>query len=97
MAIAANSRYVTNTLLTVDVDGTSIQVILPNNPVATTISYMTHIVAAHETVDNLAFQYYGDPTQWWVIANANPSIIDWNTALAPGTTIRIPVSASTSS
>ena len=93
MTIAANSRYATNSLLTVDVDGTSIQVILPNPPTATTFNYMTYIVNAADTIDNLAFQFYGDPTQWWVIANANPSIIDWNAGLVPGTTLLIPVAS----
>jgi hypothetical protein len=31
-----------------------------------------HLVADGDRLDLLAFKYYGDPEQWWLIADANP-------------------------
>jgi hypothetical protein len=31
-----------------------------------------HTVSSHERLDLLAYKYYGDPTRWWQIADANP-------------------------
>lgn len=88
--IFSNSRYASNTVITVDVDGASRQVILPAIPSTTTFSYINHIYSGAETIDGLAYQYFGDATQWWQIADINPAIMDWNN-ITPGTTIRIPV------
>jgi len=41
--------------------------------------------------DNLAFQFYQDPTLWWIISIANPNLVDFGSLFIPiGTTIRIP-------
>lgn len=89
MAIAANSRYASSDIVTFDVDGNSRQVIMPTAPTVSTFSYLAHVYSADETIDGLAYTYFGDATQWWQIANVNPEIMDWNN-LVPGTTIRIP-------
>jgi phage tail protein X len=40
--------------------------------------------------DNLAFQYYGDPTLWWAISSANPNLPQ-NSYFPPvGIQLRIP-------
>jgi Phage Tail Protein X len=88
--ISSNSRYADDVVTTVDVSGGSRQVILLNPPVASTFNYTAHVVSGAETIDGLAYAYFGDATQWWQIADINPEILDWNN-LTPGTTIRIPV------
>jgi len=41
--------------------------------------------------ESLAFQFYGDVTLWWVIAIANPNIVDFSSIFLPiGSQIRIP-------
>lgn len=95
MTIAANSRYVNNTIVTLAVNGADRQVIAMNEPQVTTFQYIAHTYSADETIDNIAFTYLGDPTQWWQIADANPEVMDWNN-LTPGSILRIPVGAMTS-
>ena len=50
-----------------------------------------HVIATEgDRLDNLAFQFYGDPSLWWYIAKAN----DLNSINIPaGTSLRIPASA----
>jgi hypothetical protein len=41
--------------------------------------------------ESLAFQFYGDVTLWWIIAIANPNIVDFASIFLPiGSQIRIP-------
>tara|TARA_R110002020_G_scaffold225036_2_gene435042 strand:- start:2296 stop:2619 length:324 start_codon:yes stop_codon:yes gene_type:complete len=41
--------------------------------------------------DNIAFQFYGDTTLWWIISTANPNIAVFNSIFIPvGSQIRIP-------
>lgn len=91
MPISANSRYASSQIIALDRDGQVINVIVGGQQQALTISYVSHMVTDQDRLDNLANQYYGDPTAWWVIANANADTagIDW-TALVPGTIIRVP-------
>lgn len=42
-----------------------------------------------DRVDSLGRFFYGDDTKWWLIADANPQILDW-TFIPPGTILRIP-------
>lgn len=88
--ISANSRYASDQIVSVDRDGQVINVIVLSQPVAQTISYVSHMVTDNDRLDNLANQYYGDPTQWWIIANANPQLNPNFMKLTPGTVIRIP-------
>lgn len=39
--------------------------------------------------DNLAFRFYGNPAQWYVLANANGGL-NGSIFIKPGTKIRIP-------
>jgi hypothetical protein len=46
-----------------------------------------------DRLDNLAFEYYGDATKWFIIANAN-YLGKGTLSIPPGTTVRIPLSTS---
>ncbi len=52
-------------------------------------------VVSNETdyLDTLAYKYYGDPTLFWIIANAN-NIGKGRMSVPPGLTLRIPVDIS---
>ena len=43
-----------------------------------------------DRLDNIAFQYYGDATLYWVIAIANPQISFASLFISVGTQLRIP-------
>jgi nucleoid-associated protein YgaU len=49
------------------------------------------LVISNETdyLDTLAYKYYGDPTLYWIIANAN-NIGKGRMSVDPGLTLRIP-------
>lgn len=48
------------------------------------------IATAGDRYDTLANKYYGDPSLWWVISAANPSVNNASLVPTPGTQIRIP-------
>lgn len=90
--ILANSRYASSQVVAATLNGQPINVIVPAQPSNQTISYVSHLLTVNDRLDRLANQYYGDPTRWWQIANANPEIFpDWS-SVPPGTVIRIPFS-----
>jgi|TARA_R110001592_G_scaffold273382_2_gene540288 hypothetical protein len=44
-----------------------------------------------DRLDNLAYQFYGDVSLWWIISTANPNKIPFDSLFIPiGTQIRIP-------
>jgi phage tail protein X len=88
--IISGSRYADSTVATVVKDGSDVAVIVPSMQQPFSFNYTSHQLAQGERVDNLAYQYYGDPTVWWRIADANPGILFWDN-LTAGTVIRIPV------
>ena len=47
-----------------------------------------------DRLDTLAFQYYQDPTLWWIIATAN-NINDATFYVEPGVQLRIPSDTNT--
>ncbi|SCK08579.1 hypothetical protein [Streptomyces sp. WMMB 322] len=51
----------------------------------------THTVSAGERPDLLAQRYFGDPGQWWRIADANPVFDPAELTEEPGTEIDIPL------
>lgn len=85
-----DSRYASGTLSVVDdpVRGEHQALILPA-PTEVTFTFTFYQWAADDTVDMLGFQFMGKGQYWWMIANANPEILDWNN-VATGTVIRIP-------
>jgi nucleoid-associated protein YgaU len=92
MSISANSRYANSLVVAVNDDGADVSVITPSPSVAYSFTYISYMLTQYDRLDNLAQTYYGDPTQWWRIAQANPDVaMDW-TSVTPGTVIRIPTS-----
>lgn len=88
--ISSASRYASSQVVALSQDGQVVNVIVLPQPQPVTISYVTHMLTDTDRLDKLANSYYGDPTQWWRIANANPELDpDW-TVLPAGTTIRVP-------
>jgi nucleoid-associated protein YgaU len=87
--ISANSRYASSTVVSATFEGQTIQVITPSQQVPFTFSYVTYLWTGHDRLDRLAYANYGDATQWWRIADANPEILNFE-LLVPGTLIRIP-------
>lgn len=88
--INATSRYA-NAVITVVDDpqrGTH-QSVNPQALADRTFAFTYYQVDSEDTVDWLAFRFFDDGTLWWILADANPEIIDWQN-LVPGTVIRIP-------
>ncbi len=50
---------------------------------------LVHVVRAEDRLDLLANRYYGDPFQYWRIADANPALTPED-VLDPGAQISIP-------
>jgi len=48
------------------------------------------ITQESDRFDNLALQYYGDPTLWWAISIANPNLPQNSYFPPPGIQLRIP-------
>lgn len=87
--ISSTSRYADSDLVLIASGrGTNLTVV-PSQQQEWSFQFTYHLVIATDRLDLLAQQYYGDPTLWWNIADANPEILDW-TVLTPGQTIRIP-------
>jgi nucleoid-associated protein YgaU len=57
--------------------------------IAGTLASYCHTVSANERLDLLAFHFYGDPTRFWLIADANP-FMDPEDLLEPGLQIFVP-------
>ena len=80
------SRY--RKLATVAADG---RVSLEQRPpitVAIPPDSIVHTVVGRETLDMLAWKYYGREDLWWRIADANPGVSPLD--LPPGLTVAIP-------
>lgn len=89
--IYANSRYAVSTLAgSADLDGNDVVIILFSPPANKTFRFVYHQVTATDHVDTLAARFLSDPLLWWVIAQANPEILNWS-SLTPGYMLRIPV------
>ena len=88
--ISTDSRYTTAVLQTVtDPDGTTRQEMRVAFPRSRVVQFTYYRTKASDRVDTLAAKHYGNGRLWWLIADANPEILDW-TDLVPGTTIRVP-------
>ncbi|MFI6512974.1 LysM peptidoglycan-binding domain-containing protein [Streptosporangium sp. NPDC050855] len=51
--------------------------------------FTEYIVKEGDRVDLIAFRNYGDAGLWYMIADANPEILDWMT-VSPGMKLRLP-------
>lgn len=90
MAISIYSRYADNQVVPITKNGQTRSTIIispPSKPVVYGIS--TYTWQLGDQIDYLSFSAYGDETQWWRIADANPEILFWNN-ITPGTQVRIP-------
>lgn len=88
--ISSTSRYSDSTLITSVTDsGISVQSITPSSQQSYTFTYVYHTFNGSDRMDSLSYAFYGDPTLWWKIGDANPEILDWS-SVTPGTLIRIP-------
>src|SRR4051812_33611561 len=86
MAASIYSRYFG--LATVSITGEVSLALRPSPPLTTYPDSIVHVVLGGETLDQLAYTYYGREDLWWRIADANPRRfpLDW----APGDTLVIP-------
>jgi len=57
-------------------------------PATAGASGVFHTVTAGDTLETLAFAYFGDSSAWWRIADANPAAFPF--APEPGSTVFIP-------
>lgn len=90
MAISSDSRYTTATISTNEgPNGETLQEMHPAFPTSRMVTYTYYRVVAGERVDTIAHDFYGKATLWWMIADANPEILDW-AELSPGDVIRVP-------
>jgi hypothetical protein len=73
-------------------DGTEVRYVrhrlLP--PLPSPDEVTTHTVAQAERPDLLGRRYFGDPAQWWRIADANPVLDPRELTAEPGRRIAIP-------
>ena len=90
--ISPFSRYATNTVQPIqDANGVVRATIIiepPTTPV--TLGVSTYTWQIGDQIEYLASSAYGDETQWWRIADANPEILYWN-SLTPGQQVRVPI------
>jgi hypothetical protein len=54
-----------------------------------------HIVSSGERPDQLGQRYFGDPSQWWRIADANPVLDPRELTAEPGREIDVPLPGGT--
>jgi nucleoid-associated protein YgaU len=88
--ISSTSRYADSLLVTVTgPGGDDVVVITPSPAISYTFSYTYYILNGSDRVDNLSNAYYGDPTMWWKIGDANPQIMNW-LDVEPAQIIRVP-------
>lgn len=88
--ISNSSRYANSVLVTdTKNDGTQVIVLTPSDAISYTFTYTFYTTTGSDRIDTIANAYYGDPTLWWKIGDANPEIMKWD-SIPPGTTIRIP-------
>lgn len=89
MAISPDSRYNNSIVQTIDApDGPRREMRIPF-PISRQVSYTFYRVGAGDRVDTIADDFYGDARLWWIIADANPEILDW-LDLQVGNIIRVP-------
>ena len=87
--ISADSRYNNVPVTIVDTPQGKRQVLGIEPAQERSFEFTYYQVQEEETVDGIAHDEFGDGSLWWLIANANPEILDWH-VLAPGTILRIP-------
>lgn len=93
MDIDPGSRYASAVVAPVTgKDGLTRQTLMSNRRGARSFAVVDYAWNEGDRPDVIAGRAYGDETMWWVIAQANPEILDW-TEVAPGRAVRIPSGA----
>lgn len=88
--ISTDSRYVSAVIDTAEGPaGDTRQEMRVPFPRSRQLSYTEYRMTAGDRVDTVAYDFYGNAQFWWMIANANPEIIDW-LDVDPGMIIRVP-------
>lgn len=88
--ITPTSRYANATVSTVvDHRGTHQSVEVPA-PTDLVFEFTYYMIEAEDRIDVLAHDLLGSGQLWWMLADANPEILDWHN-LTPGTIIRNPL------
>lgn len=91
MPVVNTSRYFGLPIYNVTaVDGSSVPTVpaRPPTPPAPDVMLYRHRVSAPETLESIAFRYYGASDAWWRIAEAND--VFFPTELVAGTLLNIP-------
>jgi hypothetical protein len=89
MPISTESRYNDDVLLANEVNGKTRVEIKVKFPAARIVSYSYYRFSDGDRPDTLAANLIGNANLWWMIAEANPEIMNWH-EVAVGTIIRIP-------
>lgn len=87
--ITSRSRYAASTVEKRAVGDEVRQTILYPSSKALSTQFTYHQWISADRLDLLASAYFNDVTLWWMIARANPEILDWHD-IPPGAVIRIP-------
>jgi nucleoid-associated protein YgaU len=72
-----------------DGQGRSVTLKATREPVATETA-LVYQVREGDRLDLLAWRFFHDPRKWWLIADANPDVLDPAELLVPGRSILIP-------
>lgn len=91
MPVSSTSRYVGLPIYdAIDDHGVSRPTVglRPSAPAAPGTAMYRHLVTGTETIEYLAFRYYGSSDSWWRIAEANGLVFPLD--LVPGMTVNIP-------
>lgn len=87
--ITQNSRYVKAAVTVVEDRHGKHQSVTVPEPQASTFNFTYYQTEYDDTPYWIAHVILGDGRLWWMVADANPEILDWS-FLEPGTIIRIP-------
>ncbi|MEV7902176.1 tail protein X [Streptomyces anulatus] len=90
MAISLTSRYQRHaTALVRDRRGNLQLAVMSRAPENQSLRVSDYRWRSHERVDDVSTRYYGSETSWWMIAEANPRVLDW-TQVPAGMQIMVP-------
>lgn len=87
--ITAESRYADSKVDKIITEDGVRLTIVPGAQKDFRITYTMYQWRYYDRIDVMADTVYGDPTRWWIIADANPEIMDWGN-VPTGKIIRIP-------
>lgn len=86
--LTGSSPYDKATIITYDSGDTSLESDIIS--VSTTSGDPIHTVLEGQTLQNIAYQYYGDSGLWYILAQANGILNPFSDELYPGQQLKIP-------